>query len=199
MNEKIEADVEQLKKEIWFLKNNSSSGESQGEGSGGASGDISEITEAISDIEDRLDDAEDDIDDIQASLNIGENIDVIYDMRSNDENINRTWTTGATYGKMIRIDFTAYTSLRVYASINGCEVQKVIKVAERKKSDFCVLAINSTFSEICFLRFALSINGSAFQVGQYGIFTFDYNTNTFFGRKGSTNPDVYMYRLEGIK
>lgn len=185
--EKLVAEIEQLRKEIWYLKNNSS---------GGTGGEDEDVSEEISAIENRLDSIETDI---ETNMNVGEEIDVIYDMRSENEDINRTWTSGATYGKMIRVDFTAYTAIRVFASINGCEVQKVIKVAERKKSDFSVNAINSNFNQVSYLRFSLALNGQAFQVGQYAIYSFDLNNNTFSVEKGSSKDTFFMYRLEGIK
>jgi len=131
-------------------------------------------------------------------VDTGEKVCLIYDMRSTDANINRGWASGASCGKTIRVDFSVFNSIRIFASINGCEVQKVIKVANRKKSDFSINAINSTFSEVNYLRFTFPVANNAIQIGQYGIYTFDLNENTFSVRKGSSNADFFVYRLEGI-
>lgn len=165
---------------------------SGGQGQGGSSVDSSAI-------EDRIEALETAVEEIEGSLNVGEKIDVLYDMRSDDPDINRTWTSGMVCGKVIRTDYNQYTSLRIYASINGCEVQKVIKIANRKKSDFSVYAINSGFTQICYLRFTFPVANAAFQVGQYAIYTFDLVNNTFSTLKGSINNDVYVYRIEAIK
>ena len=183
----ISADIEQLKKEVWYLKKNMSGG--------GSGGDVSEELEAI---EDRIDAIEESVEELE-SIAGKEKIDLIYDMRSEDATINRGYTSGATYGNTFRLDFSQYTSIRIYASINGCEVQKVIKVAGRKKSDLSVNAINSTFNSVNYLRFTFPVNNSAFQVGQYAIYSFDLNNNTFQVTKGTTNSLFFVYRLEGIK
>lgn len=187
INNNVQADVEQLKKEIWYIKKTLASG-----GQSGGSADLSAL-------EGRVDELEDAVNEIEGKLNIGEKIDVLYDMRSTDPNINRSWTSGMVCGKVIRTDYNKYTSLRIYAYINGCEVQKVIKIANRYKSDFSIYAINSSFDQICYLRFTFPVANAAFQVGQYAIYTFDLVTNTFSTLKGSINNNVYVYRIEAIK
>ena len=128
----------------------------------------------------------------------GERYDLIYDMRSEDSAINRGWTSGASCGKTIRVDFSVYKKIRLFISMYDQQVYADIPVADRKKSGFNVQAINSTFSEMYFLRFTFPIANNAIQVGQYGTYTFDLNNNTFSVVKGSSNSDYYVYRLEGI-
>lgn len=215
-------DIEQLKKEVWYLRKNL--------GSGGGT-DTSELSASISALQSRVSTLEGQMSTVQTSTfqngssiavlssnltsltsrvsaleNGGgsggggsESINLIYDMRSNDSNINMGLTSGATCGTLFRLDYSVYKSIRLYCSINGCEVQKVIKVAERKKSDITVWAINSTFNQISYFRFVFPVNNTVLQVGQYCIYSYDFNNgNQLSVSKGSVNTNFYVYRLEGI-
>lgn len=129
----------------------------------------------------------------------GETIDVIFDMRSEDPAINRGFTSGATGGKTFRLNFNIYTSIRVFATLNDFDTQQVIKVAERKKTDTSLFAINTNFSEIYYLKYIFPPAATVFQVGKYGIYTYDTaNNNELTITSGSVNTNFFIYRIEGI-
>lgn len=230
LNNNLVSDLEQLKKEIWYIKKTLiPSLQTQISNSGG--GNTSELTSQLTALQTRVTTLEGQVSTLQSSVsgnttNIsslttdlsglttrvttlensggsgsgGENIDVIYDMRSNDATINRGYPNGMVGGKIIRMDFSIYRAFRIYASINGCDVQKVIKLAERKETSFFISSMNALYNTINFQRFVLNLTLTAFQVSGYAIYAFDLNNgNVLTVSKGSMHSSFFMYRLEGIK
>ena len=230
LNNNLVSDLEQLKKEIWYIKKTLiPSLQSQISNSSGCN--TSELTSQLTALQTRVTTLEGQVSTLQSSVSghsssistissdvsslttrvttlesnsggsgSGETIDVIYDMRSNDSTINRGYPNGMVGGKIIREDFSGYKAFRIYASINGCDVQKVIKLAERKETSFFISSMNALYNTINFQRFVLNLTLTAFQVSGYAIYAFDLNNgNALTVSKGSMHSSFFMYRLEGIK
>lgn len=230
LNNNLVSDLEQLKKEIWYIKKTLiPSLQTQISNSGG--GNTSELTSQLTALQTRVTTLEGQVSTLQSSVsgnttNIsslttdlsglttrvttlensggsgsgGENIDVIYDMRSNDAAINRGYPNGMVGSKIIRMDFSVYNKLRIYASLNGCDTQYELKLAERNATSFFMSSMNSAYNTVNFQRFVLNLTLTAFQVSGYAIYSYDLtNGNALTVSKGSLNTSFFMYRLEGVK
>lgn len=131
----------------------------------------------------------------------GEKIDVLYDMRSSDAAINRGWTTGMKTATVLRTDFSKYTSIRIFATINGFEAQQVLKVADRKNANTSMMAFDTTnYKSLNILKVILATLNTSFQVGGWATYAYDPNNNYSLTvtKSNSSNTNYYVYRLEGI-
>lgn len=133
--------------------------------------------------------------------------DILYDMDSTDEAINRGYTSGIHTGEEVPIDFTQYRFVRVYCYMMGGAQQHFFSIINRKAVDECVVNLFSTDKVIQFLRVRVSSTLQSFLVNRYVRFIFDTSTNTWtrsVGQSQTTSDDnhwakFYVYRIEAIR
>jgi len=220
------ADLEQLKKEIWYIKKTLIPNiQQQGGGNTDVSAQISSLNTRVSLLESKAAELESaisthsttigthdtdisslktrvtDLESNSGSSGSEEQIDELYDMRSSDATVNRGWTTGMTTARIIRTDFSKYKAIRIYASINGCDVQHVLKVAGRKTGNTSLIGFDVTnYKSLNILKVILATLNTTFQVGGWATYAYDPNNNYSLTvtKSNSQNVNYYVYRLEGI-
>ncbi len=126
--------------------------------------------------------------------------DVIYDMRSTNASINRGFTSGIVGNKYFSFDFSPYKKIRVYASLSTCDCQTEISVAERYKQDFCLFAMNSTYTAFHFMKVMLaSPTPNRFTAAGYASITITKSSGAVALENASSKTNMFVYRIEGIK
>lgn len=128
-----------------------------------------------------------------------EKVELIYDMYSDDPEINWGYTSGAKGNSYFIMDFTKYHSLRVFARMFLAGAIVEMKVKDRKLTDLTMVGANAIPSTICYLKIMLSLEPyyNKFQVSGYGKYDFTGN-NSFTMETGLSNDLFYVYRIEGI-
>ncbi len=128
-----------------------------------------------------------------------EKMEVIYDMSSEDPEVNWGYTTGATGNCYFIMDFSKYHTLRVFARLYIGGAITEIKVADRKVADVTMTAASAMPTSIYYLKLMLALgpNYNKLQISGYG--KYDFSTNgTFTMEAGFKNDMFYVYRIEGI-
>lgn len=125
---------------------------------------------------------------------------LIYDMDSEDENVNRGFTSGMKGTNYIQLDFSQYKSIRIYARLYTSNCVQEIPVKNRKVAQTAMVVTGSNPIIISSLNILFTIEPllNSLQVGAYGKYTFSSETGTFTLESGASNDNFYVYRIEGI-
>lgn len=126
---------------------------------------------------------------------------VIYDMDSEDENVNRGFTSGMKGGDYLQMDFSQYKKIRIYARLYTSDCVKEIPVKNRKAAQTAMVVTGSNPIIISSLNILFTIEPllNRLQVGAYGKYTFSSAEGTFTLESGASNDNFYVYRIEGIR
>lgn len=125
---------------------------------------------------------------------------LIYDMDSEDENVNRGFTSGMKGTNYIQLDFSQYKSIRIYARLYTSNCVQEIPVKNRKVAQTAMVVTGSNPIIISSLNILFTIEPllNRLQVGAYGKYTFSSAEGTFTLESGASNDNFYVYRIEGI-
>ena len=124
---------------------------------------------------------------------------VLYDMDSDDPDINLDFTMGMQGGHTINLDTNGFRYVRVFASLDGFEAQTCVDIINAKKLEFYLKANNLASMYFYSMRFSLTTNHNFFSSGQYCKYEFSTSTGTFKRTLAASSADFYIYRIEGIK
>lgn len=126
---------------------------------------------------------------------------VIYNMDSEDENVNRGFTSGMKGTNYIQLDFSQYKSIRIYARVYSSNCVQEIPVKNRKLTDITFFGAGSNPIILSILKVLFTIEPSLnrLQIGAYAKYTFSSATGTFTLESGASNDNFYVYRIEGIR
>ena len=125
---------------------------------------------------------------------------VIYDMDSEDENVNRGFTSGMKGGDYIDQDYSQYRKVIIYARLYNANCVQEVPVYNRKYTDVTLTAAASSPIIFCFLKVMLSTEPllNKLQIGAYGRYNFSSGTGSLTLDTGISNSAFYVYRIEGI-
>lgn len=124
---------------------------------------------------------------------------VLYDMDSDDPDINLDFTMGMQGGYTIQLDTNGFRYLRVFASLDGFEAQTCVDIINAKKLEFYLKTNDPASMRFYSMRFGLTTNHNVFSSGQYCKYEFSTSTGTFKRTIAARSADFYIYRIEGIK
>ena len=124
---------------------------------------------------------------------------VLYDMDSDDPDINLDFTMGMQGGYTINLNTNGFRYLRVFASLDGFEAQTCVDIINAKKLEFYLKTNNPASMYFYSMRFNLTTNHNVFSSGQYCKYEFSTSTGTFKRTLAASSADFYIYRIEGIK
>ena len=124
---------------------------------------------------------------------------VLYDMDSDDPDINLDFTMGMQGGYTINLDTNGFRYVRVFASLDGFEAQTCVDIINAKKLEFYLKTNDPASMRFYSMRFSLTTNHNVFSSGQYCKYEFSTSTGTFTRKIAARSADFYIYRIEGIK
>lgn len=125
-------------------------------------------------------------------------VDVIYDMRSEDETINHGFTSGIVGGKYLTFDFSPYKKVRVFVTMMNCDCQREIVLQNRNKYDFSFHAQSSSPQMMLYTRAQIPAALNRIALAAYSVWKFNSETGLTL-EYDSSSEDFYIYRIEGIK
>ena len=123
---------------------------------------------------------------------------VVYDKNSEDEAINLGYPDGIVGYSNISIDLSAYSRLRIYATLYNMDCQREIVLANRNKNDVTFFAMFTSGRVFMFFKAQVPPTLARFQTAGYGRWTWDPTTSTLSVEEGKSVANVYIYRIEGI-
>lgn len=126
------------------------------------------------------------------------NYDVIYDRDSEDPAINLGYPDGMQIGMSINLDLTKYTYIRVYLNLSTCDAQIFVKLTNRLRTDFTVIAFSSTMSTCYVTKVLVPPSQDKIVTSTYAAYTWQ-NDGTINRTIGNLNSSYYIYRIEGYK
>ena len=129
----------------------------------------------------------------------GESVDVLYDMRSEDPEINKGYTEGIISGEIVTMDFTPYKKVRFFASLIAKDCQKEVDIINRNYYDTTLMAADSTTKKVSYLRAIIPKAKNKLQVQVYGVWTFSNTDNTLTVDYGTGKTNIFIFRVEGIR
>lgn len=132
-------------------------------------------------------------------LQAPQTVDVLYDMRSEDESINLGYPNGVVGYTNLDIDFTPYSRVRIFASLNNCDCQREIDIVNRYRYDVAMHGFANDRKTFILLRVQVPQTLTKFQVVGYSIWTWSDTDATVTVTHDKTSEDIFVYRIEGIK
>lgn len=157
------------------------------------------IDSQISNLQTQIDELKTQIEEMGTAGGGGEVVDVIYDMRSEDPNVNLGFTAGMVGSKYITPDLTPYKKLRIFADLKGAEAMAEMDLINRENTNTSLIAIGTTAKILYYLRTFVLSTLARFQVSAYGVWTYSSSTSTLAVEYGSTREDIFVFRIEGIR
>lgn len=124
---------------------------------------------------------------------------VLYDMRSEDENVNKGYTTGIpTKTKVYFSALSTYRFLKIYCILNGSyESQLIIDLQNRKGTSFTAIAWVSIYY-LSFLRVKIPTSNEYISFDGFARFIFDGTTPIYSMNPENITSHYYIFRIEGI-
>lgn len=125
----------------------------------------------------------------------GRTMEVVYDMTSEDADINQGFTEGVGGGKSIYWK-NDYDYLRFYSSLSNLSGILEVPVNNKRHSDVALQAIAANGKTLHF--FKLMLNNPTKRISTSLGLTLTINSDGTTTVKAALNPDYYIYRVEGI-
>ena len=122
---------------------------------------------------------------------------VLFDRASTDENISFGYTGGWLGGVQRNFDLTKYTGLRFFATLGGMGAQYYVKLTNREKADFLMLASNSNASKLYFMKVNIPLALNRIQVAYTGTITINPDGTVERTQGTSGNTSHFLSRIEG--
>ena len=151
--------------------------------------DLPSLTTRVSDLEDQVDSL--------AGGSSALSFDVLFDRASTDENISFGYTGGWLGGVQRNFDLTKYTGLRFFATLGGMGAQYYVKLTNREKADFLMLASNSNASKLYFMKVNIPLALNRIQVAYTGTITINTDGTVERTQATSGNTSHFLSRIEG--
>lgn len=151
--------------------------------------DLPSLTTRVSDLEDQVDSL--------AGGSSALSFDVLFDRASTDENISFGYTGGWLGGVQRNFDLTKYTGLRFFATLGGMGAQYYVKLTNREKADFLMLASNSNASKLYFMKVNIPLALNRIQVAYTGTITINTDGTVERTQGTSGNTSHFLSRIEG--
>ena len=121
---------------------------------------------------------------------------VLFDRSSPDENISLGETGGWLGGVQRNFDLTKYTGLRFFATLGGMGAQYYVKLTNREKADFLMLASNSNASKLYFMKVNIPLALNRIQVAYTGTITINTDGTVERTQGTSENTSHFLSRIE---
>ena len=128
-----------------------------------------------------------------------EEVDVIYDMRSEDETINLGMTSGMVGYQTINVDLSQYKKIRLYAIVLNAEVQKEVDLVNRYKYDTTFVGASASALIYGIFKVVIPEAKTRIQTGMYSMWQYSIDNQAWTITAEKTHERVYLYRIEGIK
>ena len=151
------------------------------------SGNLTNLTNRVTTLENR-----------PSSSGGGRVMEVIYDMKSEDANINLGYTSGLLGNTTINWTGEGYDFLRIYGVLNNLFSYIEIPLNNRLKNDFILYTVGLTGKVVHYLKGAVLPDKKQFAVGLGFTYTFNSTSNEM-SFASSFNTKYYISRIEGIK
>lgn len=126
-------------------------------------------------------------------------VDVLYDMRSDDASINLGYTSGLVGYTNLTMDFTPYSRVRIFGSLNQCDCQKEIDLVNRYRYDVELEGFANSRKTFTMFRVQIPATKTKFQAVGYSTWTWSDDTSTVTVTHDKTSESIFVYRIEGIK
>ncbi len=127
----------------------------------------------------------------------GRAIEVIYDMKSTDEAINKGFTTGIPTGNNVYWTDSEYDYIRIFATLNSLYSFIELPTANRPKNDFVMSSLSTNGKTVHYLKGILYYSQKRVAISRGFTYTFDTTTNTI--AFATDNPKYLITRIEGVK
>ena len=122
---------------------------------------------------------------------------IVYDKDSTDASINLGYTNGIVVGRTIKVDLSPYSSARIFANFNNCDLQTEIRLNNREATDFCAFTYTSLFTNYYFTKFFITNAKDKFTANFFAEVVIN-SDGTVSQTIKYNDADFYIYRIEGI-
>lgn len=185
-----QSDIAQAQSDIQGLKSRLSSCE---EICSGYNADKSALETWKSGIESRLAALE-----TEGGSSFVEKLDVIYDNKSEDPEINRGFTNGMVGGDAISFNFSKYRKVRFYATMEKNDAIAECYIANRRNNEVCLHTINLGLNKMMYLKVNFTAAADKLTVNYAGWYLTDTSTGEITFTRDRGNVNYFIYRIEGV-